>query len=203
MATILGIITGVVVLGRLVFKLFVVKTGLTWDDWFILLATICGIPNTTIAIHGVVANGLGRDIWTLTDDKITKFGLFFYVMEVNYFLEVALLKTSILLFYLRIFPTTWTRRVLWATVAFNALFGLACVLAGIFQCQPISYYWTKWDGEHSGRCIDVNGLGWANAIVSIVLDLWMLGIPLSQLPKLRLHWKRKIGVALMFCVGTL
>jgi hypothetical protein len=84
------------------------------------------------------------------------------------------------------------------------LFGASFVLAAIFQCQPVSYFWTKWDEESTeGSCISINGLGWANAIGSIVLDLWMLGIPLSQLPSLQLHWKRKLGVGLMFCVGIL
>lgn len=185
------------------FKSFVAKTGWSPDDWAILATTLSGVPNTVFGVHGTVANGLGRDVWTLEPDQITKFGMFFYMVEVFYFVTVALLKASILLFYLRIFPNTGTRRTLWATLILNNLFGVAFVLAAIFQCTPISHYWTKWDGTSKGTCININGLGWANAIVSIVFDLWMLAIPLSQLPKLRLHWKRKIGVALMFSVGTL
>jgi hypothetical protein len=46
-------------------------------------------------------------------------------------------------------------------------------------------------------------LVWANAASSIVLDLWMLVLPLSQLRVLQLHWKKKVGVALMFSVGVL
>lgn len=39
--------------------------------------------------------------------------------------------------------------------------------------------------------------------MSIALDLWILAIPLWQLRSLKMHWKKKVGVALMFCVGTL
>lgn len=39
--------------------------------------------------------------------------------------------------------------------------------------------------------------------MSIALDVWMLAIPLWQLRGLKLHWKKKIGVAAMFIVGTL
>jgi hypothetical protein len=49
----------------------------------------------------------------------------------------------------------------------------------------------------------VNGLAWSNAAISIVLDGWMLALPISQLFGLQLHWKKKIGVAMMFVVGTL
>lgn len=69
--------------------------------------------------------------------------------------------------------------------------------------MPMSYFWTMWDQEHQGRCVNINAIGWANAIISIILDVWMLALPLSQLKNLRLHWKQKIGVALMFFVGTL
>jgi hypothetical protein len=33
--------------------------------------------------------------------------------------------------------------------------------------------------------------------------VWMIGIPLSQIKKLELHWKKKIGAAIMFLTGTL
>lgn len=42
----------------------------------------------------------------------------------------------------------------------------------------------------------------ARAGVSVGLDAWMLAIPLSQLPGLKLHWKKKVSVGLMFFVGT-
>lgn len=42
----------------------------------------------------------------------------------------------------------------------------------------------------------------ARAAVSVALDVWMLAIPLSQLPGLKLHWKKKVSVGLMFFVGT-
>lgn len=198
---ILGTITGFLVVGRLAFKQFVAKTGWSADDWAILATTIVGVPSTVLGVHGTAANGLGKDVWTLPFDKISNFGLYFYIIEILYFADVALLKTSILLFYLRIFPTPRTRKALWATLIVNGMFGVAFVVAAIFQCTPISYYWENWHGEVDGMCLNVNAIGWSNAIISIVIDIWMIAIPLSQLPKLRLHWKRKLGVGLMFCVG--
>ncbi|KAF5700543.1 integral membrane protein PTH11 [Fusarium mundagurra] len=48
----------------------------------------------------------------------------------------------------------------------------------------------------------INGLAWAIATVGIILDFWMLGIPISQLLHLQMKWKRKLAVASMFGVGT-
>ncbi|KEZ46553.1 CFEM domain-containing protein [Scedosporium apiospermum] len=200
--TILSIITGVLVAGRLVFKQFIAKMGLSMDDWFILITTIVGAVTKVIIVYGTLANGVGQDVWTLPFDMITRFGMYFYIMEVFYFAEVTLLKVSILFFYLRIFPEPRIRRVLWATQILNVLVGVAFVITSIFQCTPISHFWTSWTGETKGKCVNVNALAWANAIISIVLDILMLAIPLSQLPKIKLHWKRKVGIALMFFVGT-
>jgi hypothetical protein len=60
-----------------------------------------------------------------------------------------------------------------------------------------------WDGEHSGRCFDMYAMILSHAITSIVMDLWMLAIPLSQMIHIQLSWSKKAGVILMFCLGTL
>lgn len=200
---ILGVLTNVVVAARLAFRFFVNKGGLYPDDWAILVTLFTGIPGTIFISIGSVPNGVGKDIWTLTFDQITNFGMWFFLTEIQYFISLTALKLSLLLFYLRIFPSMAVKRLLWATVAFVVSFGISFTLAALLQCQPISFFWTKWDGEHQGHCVNVNAVGWSNAAISIALDIWMLAVPLSQLRGLRLHWKKKIGVALMFFVGTL
>lgn len=197
----LGIISGVVVLIRTGFKLWS-GLGVASDDLAILLTFFAGLPSTVMLVVGVGAHGLGRDVWAVPFDSIEKFGMYFYIIEVLYFALVSFLKMSLLLFFLRIFPTPIVRRLLWGTIAFNVTFGLTFIFVGIFQCQPISYYWQKWDGEHEGTCMNINAVGWANAAISIALDIWMLAIPLSQLKSLNLHWKKKVGVGIMFSVGT-
>ena len=130
--------------------------------------------------------------------------MFFYIQEIIYFVEVSLAKLTLLCFYIRIFPSTRVRHLLLGTVVFNCLFGVAFGLVAVFQCTPISYFWVMWDKEHTGgKCIDINAMSWANAAISILLDVWMLAIPLSQLRNLQLGWKKKVGVALMFSVGLL
>lgn len=126
-----------------------------------------------------------------------------YVLELLYFLQVFTVKLSILAFYVRLFQGKIMRRLLWATMAVTATFLIVFSVMCIFQCNPISHFWTGWTGETKGHCLDVDAVPWASAASSILLDLWMLALPLSQLKKLRLHWKKKIGAALMFSVGLL
>ncbi|KAK2627361.1 hypothetical protein QTJ16_003327 [Diplocarpon rosae] len=197
----LGVISATVVLTRLSTRLVTTSTfGL--DDLFTFITLVAGVPSMVLTAHGEITNGLGRDIWTLSPTAITDFIRVFYAMEILYFIQLALLKSTLLFFYLRIFPGQRIKQIIWGTLVFDLCFGLVFLFLAIFPCEPISYYWTRWDEQHEGQCVDINMMGWVNACISIVLDIWMLGIPISQLVHLKLHWKKKLGVFMMFFVGT-
>jgi hypothetical protein len=189
---------------RIMFKSFFsgAKT-LGPDDKVLLGALAFRITGTIMSVRGLAAHGLGRDIWTLTLHELKLFGIFFYVMEVFYFTELSLVKVILSLFYLYIFPGTGIRRLLLGTVIFNIVFGVAFVTTAIFQCTPVNYFWNQFVETTSGRCIDINTFGWTNAAISVATDIWMIGIPLSQIPGLNLHWKKKAGVTIMFLTGAL
>lgn len=197
-----GVLSWLFVAQRFAYKLWT-KLDLGADDWFTLAATASSTPSILFNALVVAPNGMGRDTWTLSYDNITTFCRYFFIMEIIYFADVALVKLALLYFYVRIFPSASVRRLLLGTVLFVALFGVAFVVVAIFQCTPIDYYWWKWDGEHQGHCMDINAIAWSNAAISIALDVWMLAIPLWQLRSLRLDWTKKLGVVMMFSVGTL
>jgi hypothetical protein len=187
---------------RFGFKSTVARLEFGYDDWCVLATLIVIIPSGIVTVTGTVKNGLGRDMWTLTPTEITQMLKYFYIMASLYFTQLTLLKLTLLFFYIRVFPAKEVQRLLWGTIIFTTMWGIAFVVVAIFQCRPISYFWTKWDGLHEGSCLDINAITASNAAISIALDLWILGIPLWQLWGLKLHWKKKVGVALMFCVGT-
>ena len=187
----------------MLYKIFGTGVGLASDDWSIAAAHIFGVGLTVVGAYGLAGHGMGTDIWTIPFDQITTLLQFMYMGELFYLLSIGCLKMSILFFYMRIFTTPGTTKILWATQGFNALFSLTSVLVTVFQCLPVDYAWTRWDGEHQGTCVNFNALVWTIAVVNIALDLWMLAVPLHTLRGLNLGWKKKLGVALMFCVGAL
>ncbi|KAL6899925.1 putative PTH11-type G-protein coupled receptor protein [Trichoderma evansii] len=198
---ILSTIAGLFVLQRLGYKVWT-KMDLVGDDWVAFVTILVGTPSTIIGVYFVTHNGLGRDIWTLTSSEITRFFFFFWLLEALYFIEICLGKLALLLFYVRIFSVPTVRRLLWGTFIGTVLYGVAFVIVSIFQCTPVDYYWHQWDGVHKGKCLDINSITWSNAAISIAIDIWVLAVPLWQLKSLKLDWRRKIGVGLMFCVGT-
>lgn len=174
-----------------------------WDDWFVLAAIVSATTLGILSIHGAAAYGLGRDIWTLTPEDISSFAFYFYLLTIIYYLSITINKEAIVLFYMYIFPTQGTQKLLRVTAGFIAVHGLVFIILTIFQCRPVQSSWTRWTGASEGSCIHMNVVSWLGSVLGVVLDLWMLAIPLWQLRHLQLHWKKKVGVGAMFCVGTL
>ncbi|KAL2255291.1 hypothetical protein VTK26DRAFT_3677 [Humicola hyalothermophila] len=113
-------------------------------------------------------------------------------------------RTSIILFYLRVFPPRSDNklgRILQWTMIFNVFYNLSFLFAVIFQCQPVGYFWVQWEGEGGGRCGNANILAWVAAATGIAFDVWLLALPFPQLLVLQLPWKRKVMGGLMFFVG--
>lgn len=202
MAYTLHIISGIFVIQRF-YLAWSSDNGFRIDDLFVLITFLLGLASLFTNLFGTAPNGLGKDIWTLLDTQITKFGEFFYVQMILYTLQIMFIKLSLLFFYIYIFPRQLVHRLLWITVTFNVIYGLFYFLMAILQCRPISFFWERWDGEHTGHCVNINVSAWSHAIISIGLDFWILILPFSQLRHLKLNWKAKVGVGMMFCVGTL
>ncbi|EXA33004.1 hypothetical protein FOVG_15810 [Fusarium oxysporum f. sp. pisi HDV247] len=176
--------------------------GLQLDDYVITGAFLVNLGNSIVCLHGLSRNGLGRDAWRFSPDTVTTYLCFLYAGQTLYATDVFATKICVLLFYLRIFPGVTIRRLIWGTVGIAVLCMIIFDLLALTQCQPISFYWKGWDQLHKGHCIGINSLAWAIAAVGIILDFWMLGIPISQLIHLQMKWKRKLAVASMFGVGT-
>jgi hypothetical protein len=134
-----------------------------YDDWAVLAATVMGTPTVVIIDRGIVTNGLAQDVWTVPFDKITNFVRWLFILESLYFLLIAMVKLTLLFFFLRIFPKPIIRKLLWATIIFDVLYGVTFAVISIFQCKPISYYWVSTVTALHARCpltLCLDPLGW-------------------------------------------
>jgi hypothetical protein len=127
----------------------------------------------------------------------------FYYTELFYLASIALTKIAVLLFYLRIFPDQNLRRLIYITIVVCIMYIIAFVTATALQCIPIRNAWEHWDGEHHGKCINLNADAWASAAVNIILDLVVIMLPMRALGKLAMSRRRKFGIMLMFLGGGL
>ena len=186
---------------RVVYKGVLSSVGLGADDWVMVVVMAIGIPSTVLNSK-FTESGIGRDIWTLTLPQISQFGYILWINGMLYFASVALLKISILLFYLRIFPDQGFRITVWITIAFVALYGVAFVLVVALQCLPVSYNWTRFSDPAGGMCLNIGAAGQANSAISVALDIWLLVLPLYRIRSLNASRKKKLAIASMFAVGA-
>lgn len=79
--------------------------------------------------------------------------------------------------------------------------GISYTIANIFQCSPISFFWMGWDGQHPGTCINLRNLGLVSVVLGIVCDVWMILFPIPFISRLKIPFRQKIKVSVLFALG--
>jgi hypothetical protein len=120
-----------------------------------------------------------------------------------YWPTTALSKLAFLLMYLRIFPQERLRTYIYTTIVVTFCYWMFFEFAIIFYCRPISMVWEGWDGEHEGKCWNVNHLILAAGGCTIALDVAIILLPVRELLHLSMTWKRKFEILALFTVGAL
>ncbi|KAL8998577.1 MAG: hypothetical protein Q9169_002417 [Polycauliona sp. 2 TL-2023] len=127
-----------------------------------------------------------------------------YVFQIFYAHALTLIKSSILLFYCRLFPRqstskSWTACVYGLLAIFVAWY-IAATLVVIFQCRPISYYWMR---QGDGQCIDEMTFLYFAQAMQVLTDVLTLTLPIPVVWKLQLPRNKKFGVLGIFLLGSL
>ncbi|KAI9758662.1 MAG: hypothetical protein M4579_002910 [Chaenotheca gracillima] len=171
------------------------------DDYLATLALLNIWILSTLTILGWHI-GLGRhrdDVpyayWTLYLK-----GLFVY--DIFYVLGIGLVKLSILFFYERVFAIE--RRVLIllrCLEAFILCWVVATIIASIFECTPVSYFWTRVKLA-PGSCVDLTSLAASQAALNVATDVLIYIFPIPIVWKLHISKRKKIGVIIVFLSGA-
>ena len=173
-----------------------------WDDAFAVAAWISSVP--LAVLDGFYCYyGLGQDIWRLPFGHINSLLKLFWAGEFGYLAATVLIKISLLAFFLRVFPNYAFRMTCKVMIGICVAFGLSFLFALTFQCSPLNYAWERWDGEHTGSCINIYVGGFLHAAINMVLDLIILLMPMPLLWKLQLSYslRQRVQVLIMFYFG--
>ncbi|CAJ0548506.1 Ff.00g021190.m01.CDS01 [Fusarium sp. VM40] len=180
-----------------------VVLSLPWglDDTLTVLSVVFMIP-FLVLLQISITLGLGLDMWYLSDYQITAAFQYFIFVEVFYVIGLVLVKAAVLCFFLRIFPDNKFRVVVKCTLAFNFLMGITFFVMVFFQTRPLSLFWEGWQKKQAHLVMSgITKLTLPHAGLSLLVDVWMLILPLTQLWGLGLKLKKKLGVIAMFSVG--
>lgn len=145
--------------------------------------------------------GLGKHMWDLQDGQVLQVLESLFIATAIFPVLMALIKVSIVLLYLGIFPSKGFQTAAWAVISFIAVSGVAMELFAIFTCSPVEYSWNK--DIKPGYCISETypiGMG---AIVGVVQDVAVVTLPAVQVRRLQMKKRQKVLVMCLFCLAAL
>lgn len=123
-----------------------------------------------------------------------------YITQALYIMTIGAVKLSLLFFYLNVFPRKAFRTACFSTIGFVLACMVAFILAGVFQCSPISHAWRL---DIAGKCINYNAVAWANAGTNIFQDIIIILLPIRELRNIQISSRKMKQLYLMFGVGSL
>lgn len=86
------------------------------------------------------------------------------------------------------------------TVAVVGLYYVAYVLIICLICSPVNFNWNKKVG---GTCGNTRAVEIFSAAFTMVLDLWVVYLPLPIVWQLQMPQKKKLGISATFALGLL
>lgn len=192
------ILATVFVTARIICRHFIVR-NVSWDDRVIVLAWVFAFFLSFTIMFGA-NHGLGRFDVNIQADERGILRRCEYVFSILYNPALALIKTSVLIFYLRLAKHTQL------VLRYSSYFLLVIVnvasfvltMINIFQCSPIS---SAWNPFYEGKitCLPLLTEFICASPVNVVTDLALLALPLATLARMRLPIKQK--AILIFTFG--
>ncbi|KAI9674509.1 MAG: hypothetical protein M1817_001847 [Caeruleum heppii] len=179
-----------------------IARALGLDDWVCLLAWGFIIAQMSMTVF-MFKHGFGAHAWDISLDMFHKRWFVFIALNgLLVTIEFSLVKLAILLLYLRIFKIERTMRwVIYGIIYFVLGYTIGGVLAIVFACDPISKNW-DWTVTE-GQChVSAFPLGTSLNILNIITDVATLVAPFPIVWKLQLSMRQKVGVMIMFTLGT-
>ncbi|RAL58375.1 hypothetical protein DID88_006055 [Monilinia fructigena] len=123
-----------------------------------------------------------------------------YAIQVLYNPILAIVKSSILIFLLRISGQKKSiKYTVWGLLAFNNTMMIAIFFGVIFQCTPIAFNWRP--DIPGGYCIKQGVFYVVTAIIFLITDIMVLLIPFWIVVGLKMPRKTKLAVIGVFFLG--
>ena len=148
----------------------------------------------------LVSLGFGRHIKTIPSSNVEQL---LKVLWVSYIMGdtcLTLTKISALLLYQRIFTSRspWFRYALWVGYALAVLWWISAIIRVNLFCEPVDKYWQT---KKPGFCRSSDDLYIGSAVPSVVIDLYILLLPIPQIWQLQLNKSKKLFISGVLICG--
>jgi hypothetical protein len=129
-----------------------------------------------------------------------------WLLVLLYTTTTVLLRCSIAVFLLRICDKRIHKVIIYATTGTIIGFSIFYFFLVIFQCHPVSYYWTRFESNPEGTCIDpvvFPAASYAHSVVSAAAD-WVFGLlPIWLIWNLKMDTRTKLSVSILLSCGMM
>ncbi|KAF2829295.1 hypothetical protein CC86DRAFT_453943 [Ophiobolus disseminans] len=197
-----SILAGLAVLVRISSRVLIRKFH--FEDALLLSALGLFAGHSYVLYESAIYPGMKVHQWNVLLKNMFPILRGIHLGSIFYGLVIMLLKTAILLDWLKIFvPSGQRNAMFWIShimIWANVLFYGVGTLVEIFQCNPRSKIWNPFV---EGTCpIDMRSHNMAAGVVNLVSDVIILGLPQLVIWKLQMSRASKIGLSLLFAIGT-
>lgn len=179
--------------------IFMKKSGM--DDYMAIGALAFTIGYLAVLYIGKT-NGMGNPMGTLTVDNMTTLLKITFAIEIIYYLIVTCVKSSIVFMYDRFGVSTTFKNICLFTNILLLLFFIVCIGVVVGQCRPLEKAWdlTRFV---PGTCIDSTTFFYFTSSFGILLDCWIILIPIPTLKHLQISKRNRHVLYGVFGIGAL
>ncbi|GAQ08679.1 hypothetical protein ALT_6000 [Aspergillus lentulus] len=195
------IVVGLRIYSRLLTRTFAA------DDWVICFAEVLYWAETITSYYVIKYMYIGYHVWDVPKDFPAALGAkFSYATLLLYNPILALIKTSILLFLLRLTgQKVNVRRAIYALLILNGIAMVATFLITMLHCVPIA---SNWDpvSYPNAKCINFANFVTGTACVAIFTDVLVLILPAWIVYNLKIARGQKlmlIGILSLGCISVI
>ena len=179
---------------------FFVNRAIGWDDY----AATATLP--FVITYGVILGintqyGMGLHEKDMPDSLQVDYYKWIDIGSPFYILSLLGYKMSILLLYLRIYRVNRPfRMATYVTIFIVFAYLFSNFWTQLFGCHPFDKEYNK---KLPGHCIDYIKADYAYGSLNVITDLILFVLPIPMIWRLQLNLREKIGISLIFMVGSL
>ena len=143
---------------------------------------------------------MGHHVTDLSPQDIE---LLLKLLWVNYFLfyiSLGAVKFSALLLYRKVFEShsRWFNTAILSAELLTVAWTMYGVISTLFQCSPVEKAWKR---DMPGHCINMEAWYLSSSVWEVLLDIYILVLPMPIVWGLQMSLSRKALVALAFVCG--
>ncbi|KAI0150491.1 hypothetical protein GGR57DRAFT_184694 [Xylariaceae sp. FL1272] len=171
------------------------------DDYMIIGGLLFTIGYQAVIYVLQLDGGMGIPFMTLTLEEISTFLKATFAVELLYYGIVFFVKSSIVFMYHRFAIWQSFRRLCYGTNILLAVLFIISVVTTFTQCMPLEKTWDV-TRKLPGTCINTTAFFYFTSGFNILLDVWILLLPIPTLRSLQISRHSRYVLYGIFGIGA-